>query len=389
MFTASDSFHKAVADGEPQIAMLIFEDAVFTNPDINVENGIEFDDNFSLEEDIAIGQTPANEIRFSLFNDEYSGKRLLNNYKFGDFLATIGVLVANSTYAQTYPVTVKTVAGSQKNTWTGDVASPYLRKNGLTVSSPGFPVRAIMAYDGKVYAFDCTGEAAVYDDATGQKTGTTDSLNAFMRNKSKSWEGKGLFYNKNNRMLYIYEGGKCDRYEFVPLGCFTAERPKAPDVLQIDMVCHDYMLKFDKDMPSAKELGITYPVTISNLYKALCNYVGVQYASANFINSTAKINSEPEEFKTATMRDVLKWIAEAAASIARFNRDGVLILDWIHPEGQTMGENDYASFDPYWYQTRRITKLHNRASDGSFDNTKGTGAEEYLIQDNPLLKGVK
>lgn len=387
MFATSEKFHQAIANGADQIAMLIFEDAVFTNPDINVEDGIEFDDNFSLEEDIAIGQTPANEIRFSLFNDE----GYLNNYKFGDFLATIGVLVAENTYAQTYPVMVKSVIGSQKNTWTGDVSSPYLRKNGSAVASPGFPVRAILAYDGKIWAFDCTGDAAVYDDATGQKIGDKNSLNKFMRNKSKSWESKGIFYNKNNRNLYIYESGTMLRYEFVPLGWFTAERPKVPYVIQIDMTCHDYMLKFDKDMPSAKDLGITYPITIGDLYKALCKYVGVSCYSAKFINSTAKISEEPEEFATATMRDVLKWIAEAAASIARFNRNGVLIMDWVHDynDEQNLTETDYASFNPYWYQTRKITKLHNRSSDGSFDNTKGSGDEEYLIQDNPLLRGVK
>ena len=89
MYNASSAFHTAVAGHAPQKAMLLFADAVFTNEDINIERGIEFHDYFNLEEDLAIGQTPSNEISFSLFNAD----RLLNNYAFGDFLATIGVLI--------------------------------------------------------------------------------------------------------------------------------------------------------------------------------------------------------------------------------------------------------------------------------------------------------
>ena len=37
----------------------------------------------------------------------------------------------------------------------------------------------------------------------------------------------------------------------------------------------------------------------------------------------------------------------------------------------------------------KVTKLENRASDGSYDKTSGSGDEVYLIQDNPLLKGVE
>ena len=86
MYPASQEFHQAVADGAPQKALLIFEDAVFTNDDIDVSTGISFRDYFNLEEDLAIGQAPSNEISFSLLNEN----RLLNEYKFGAFLATLG-----------------------------------------------------------------------------------------------------------------------------------------------------------------------------------------------------------------------------------------------------------------------------------------------------------
>jgi hypothetical protein len=182
-------------------------------------------------------------------------------------------------------------------------------------------------------------------------------------------------------------GGTRKRYEFVPLGWFTAERPNAPDQIVIQMTCYDFMQKFDQDMPTKEALGISYPTTIGNLFVRMCEYAGVQYRTATFINSTAVIQKEPS-FGASTMRDVLKWIAEAAGSNARFDRDGYLIMDWLRQTGQTYNANSYREFNPYWYATKKVDKLYNRDTQAGGEQTYGTGDEGYLIQDNPLLKGV-
>ena len=381
MYAVSNAFHEAIREGQPQKAMLIFQDCVFTDEDINVENGIQFNDYFNLEEDMAIGQTTSNELLFTLFNDD----RLLNDYAFGDFLATIGVLIGEDTYVQQAPVMVIT----QQATWYGYEEYPYVRRNSTAPSAqPSFAVKSIMSYDGKVWVFSEDGRFAVYNDKTGANITKDNPLNNFMKEKSKRWAGKGIFYNKTSRILFIYEGGYRERYEFCPLGWFTAERPKAPDVIEIDMHCNDFMMKFEKDMPGKKDLGITYPVTLGDLFKKMCTHLGVSYKTAPFINSTAKITKEPKEFETATMRDVLKWIAETACGNARFNRDGVLVIDWLRNTGVVLDENNYEAFTPYWYKTKKITRLCNRGSDGSYNKEKGTGSETYLIQDNPFLSGV-
>ena len=112
MYTASAAFHQAVQRGAPQRALLIFDDAFFTNEDINVEQGIEFTDTFNEETDLAIGQALSNQIRFTLFNDD----SLLYGYEFGEFTATIGAKVSESTYKQRAPV----VAISGSNTYYGN-----------------------------------------------------------------------------------------------------------------------------------------------------------------------------------------------------------------------------------------------------------------------------
>lgn len=381
MYTCSNAFHEAVKNGNEQKALLIFPDCVFTDEDISLDRGIEFHDNFNLEEDLSIGQTPSNEISFTLFNDD----RLLNNYEFGDFLATLGVLIGSDTYQQYGNVMVIT----QQATYVGGAVYPFImRNNTILPSQPSFPVESIMAYDGKVWCFNSDGRYAVYNDANGANITNQFTLNSFMRKKVGNWKGKGFFYNKSSRILFIYQEGTRKRYEFVPLGYFTAERPKAPDVIDIDLTCYDFMQKFEKDMPAAAELGITYPTSIRNLFVKMCEYVGVPYQISMFINGDAMIQKEPADFESVTMRDVLKWIAEAAGSNVRFNRDGKLELVWLRRTGQTYTASGYREFNPYWYETKHVTKLYNRDTQGSAEKTVGSGEEGYLIQDNPLLKGV-
>lgn len=379
MYQASTAFHNAVASGAHQIPLLIFEDAVFTNADLNVSDGIEFNDYFNTEEDLSIGQALSNEISFTLFNDF----GLLNDYEFGDFTATIGAMIG----AETYTVDGTVQAVSDSHTWVAYSSSPYLKRDDTAVASqPTSPVISMLIYKDIVYCMLQNGTAKCYKDSTGTYQNSID-VNDFMLAQMRKWAGKGVFYK--DRILNIWERGLLRTYEFVPLGCFTAERPNVPSVIEIHFTCYDYMQKFEKDMPTAAELGISYPITIGGLLEAMCNYAGVEYRSSSFINSTAVLTKHIEEFDNVTMRDVISWIAEAACSNARFDRDGYLIMDWIHSTNQSLNESNYSEFNPYWYETKRVTDLCNRASNGEYDVRVGSGGDEvYLIQDNPLLKGV-
>lgn len=379
MYAASQAFHDAVRNGAHQIPLLIFEDAVFTTGDINVSSGIEFNDYFNAEEDLAIGQALSNELIFSIFND-YG---MLNTYEFGDFEATIGAQIGEATNSQIGKVYVR----SESHTYVAYDTSPYLTRDGSPVNSqPASPVKTMLIYKGYVYCLLENYNVRVYKDSNGAYQNTM-SLNEFMTEQMAKWAGKGISYA--DRILKIWEGARELTYEFVPLGHFTAKRPKVPSVIEIHFECLDYMQKFEVDMPSAAELGITYPISIGGLLDAMCQYVGVQRKEGAFINSTAMVTKHLEEFNNVTMREVLGWIAEAAAGVARFDRDGYLVIDWIHDTNTSMDESGYIEFLPYWYETRTVTELCNRASNGEYDNRIGnqTG-DTYLIQDNPLLKGV-
>ena len=380
MYQASEAFHNAVASGAHQIPLLIFDDAVFSNGDIDVSEGIEFNDYFNAEEDLAIGQALSNEIVFSLFNE--AGH--LNSYEFGDFLATIGAQIGIEAFTPSGSVQ----ASSESHTWVAYNSSPYLKRDGTAVASqPTSPVKTILIYNDIVYCLLENGNTKCYKDSTGTYQSSIN-VNEFMVSQLHKWAGRGMCYE--NRILNIWYGTILRTYEFVPLGYFTAKRPKVPSVISIHFLCYDFMQKFERDMPSANELGITYPISIGNLLAAMCNYVGVNYKSLLFINSNAMVQKHLEEFENVTMREVISWIAEAAGGNARFDRDGNLVVnDWIRDTDQEFDESGYHDFQPCWYETKTIGALCNRAANGEYDNTSGIpGGETYLIQDNPLLKGV-
>ena len=491
MYPASADFHNAVKNGNPQMPLLIFPNAVFTAEDIDINAGIEFDDLFNTEENTSIGQALMNNIRFTLFNDN----QLLNDYEFGEFVATIGVQLTSSTYTQTGIISVS----SGQNTYIAYGASPYLTRNGSTLADPPQGVIAnILIYDGKVFCFRKNGLLYVYDDATGDRiyvmgknlfdasvanymegynintsggysasstyhytqhyykvkpntrygasfnkqqertvsvalydenyefivrwtlssntdptlgvlgavfqttedtaymrvscgTLTTDIVITentpdFMARKFEREKRYGAFFANN--ILTLNQNGVSETYEFVPLGTFLANRPDAPSVSQINMSCDDQMKKFDRNLPDDTTLGITYPTTIGNLYKKMCEYLDVPYETDTFINSTATIAKRPSQFESVTMRQVLQWIAEAAGSNAKFNRDGVLCLLWLNTTTAEFAEGDYSAFSPFWYETQQVDKLYNRNSQGGADGIYGSGNGGYLILDNPLMKGA-
>jgi len=378
MYSASSAFRQAVANGNPQMALLLFPDCVFSNRDLDMEKGIEFNDYFNTEDDLTVGLTPSNEISFSILNAD----RLLNDYEFGEFTATIGVMTARSGYQQSGNARV--MIGN--DLYVGNTNYPYITRNGNIMDyQPNFAVRSFLVNGNRMYAFGDNGKYKVYNTANG--ISVNETVNAYMLNKAANqWRGWGINWQAGTKTLKTWHNGSAETYEFAPLGNFTADRPDVPDVLWVDFTCHDAMTKFDIDMPTAQQLGITYPVTLGVLLSKMCQYVGVPLRSAAFINSGVTLDKAPQEFENASMRTVLGWIAEAAASIARIDRDGYLKMDWVRETDQSLDETGYTEFSPKWYETQPVGKIYNRSVTEGKERIYGDGTVEYLIQDNPFLR---
>ena len=185
---------------------------------------------------------------------------------------------------------------------------------------------------------------------------------------------------------FFYENGVNALYEFAPIGTFIAQRPDIVRVLTIDVDANDRMILFDTEMPSKTALGITYPVTLSELATAMCSYLEVPLKTGTWLNSDLTVTKEPEQFEAATMREVLGWIAEAGCSNARFSRDGELEFVWFNLVNKVFDEHQYSDFTPAWYETKEIDGLHIRNADSTTEYTVGTGKNVYMIQDNPFLR---
>ena len=192
------------------------------------------------------------------------------------------------------------------------------------------------------------------------------------------------------------ENGQTATYEFIPLGIYIVDRP---DVVQKDIIqisAQDRMELFDVEMPGKTDLSLSpsasTPVRLYDLLEAMCTYAGVTLASnsTTFLNYDLMFTSWPSKyFESRTMREVLKWIAEAAGSIARFNRSGELEIAWVNDLTETVvyDEHDYSEFTRTWYETAEIDGLKVRNQGETSESSYGTNPENpYVIAGNPFLR---
>lgn len=372
MYPCSDAFHRACAENKPQLALFVFADGVITNEDISIDEGIDFVDYFCTKEDLGIGEALSNEISFRLMNE----KQLLNDFPFGDFRALLGVQLSVSENTEGFSMNY----GGHVYTTLTAAGRRILKDGEPTTGQPPFIVACMMAMDDVIYMFGIDGAPYAISAKTGKAVKCPDT--AFMREKTARLNGITFAYE--NRILTArISGGTEEIYEFVPLGTFTADRPNVADDVEISLSCHDLMLKLDEDMEG---LEITYPITLKNLLKKVCESEGIPVKDQNFINNGVTIASQPDELKDCKKRDVVGWIAEAAGSNAKINRDGQMELVWLRDTTQSYDEGMYSECRPYYYQTRKVNRLCVRDIRNVTDNRIGTGKNSYLIQDNPFLR---
>lgn len=214
-------------------------------------------------------------------------------------------------------------------------------------------------------------------------------LEDFEFGKFKAWLGARIDSGtpaQTAKTKTFVEKGVTRTYEFTPLGVFIAERPAVVRKKILSVTANDQMTLFDVDMPFWGDMNLTYPTTLGTMFVKMCQYVGVPYKSATFMNSTLSVPKEPSDFDGATMRDVLGWIAEVACSIARFDRDGVLELVWFNPVNKTFNEHNYSEFAYSWYETAAVDGLYVRNANSTMTTEIGQTNNIYLISDNPFLR---
>ena len=131
-------------------------------------------------------------------------------------------------------------------------------------------------------------------------------------------------YNITNQEFEVFTGLKVNNvFNYISLGKFIANKPEIKDEAQDEcsIVAQNYTLKFK--IPYKPIL--TFPCTVKEAIKSICNYLNISYVENDFINSDYVL----QEFfidEDATFFDVIKILVEAGFANANIDNTNSLIV---------------------------------------------------------------
>lgn len=153
------------------------------------------------------------------------------------------------------------------------------------------------------------------------------------------------------------------------------------------ITAYDNIYKFNANVSDWYE-KLTFPISMINMFKSLCTYVGIKHNVSSLINGTLMID------KTISADDlqgitVLKCIAELNGGFFRANGKG--IIEFVQLSANTAQEEIevklYSSLKKEDYATLVYDKLNIRMEDGDIGVISGSGDNAYIIEDNFLIYG--
>ena len=185
-----------------------------------------------------------------------------------------------------------------------------------------------------------------------------------------------------------------DEWISIPMGVYVMNTPVKRRVSPIQATAYDQMALFDKDAADWWDsLDFTNGLTLSDILTSLATYCGVSVKNASSItNGTYSYSEKPFDASEMTCRDVLAWIAGAAAGNARFDRNGYL-------EIKQFGAVDYSvdyttspticlEYDIAEYTTPLITRLQVAQSDSDIGAIIGNDdTTSYRMIGNGFMRG--
>lgn len=131
--------------------------------------------------------------------------------------------------------------------------------------------------------------------------------------------------NLENKEIVILIGADYNgKTYYINYGNFIVNAPPENDDTngRVKIVAYDYMIKFNQDYKDT----ITYPCTLLNLLKDVCNQAGIELATEDFMNNDFVVDNN--QFEGKQLREVLQNIAKCAFSWARIGQDNKLYLDF-------------------------------------------------------------
>ncbi len=414
MYQVSSAFHDACFARGARVRQLVRFSGVtfFTDEDIAQTNPLTLQELLNSKEDLQMGAAPGSEISFTALNRN----GLLNEFPYGECAPYIGVRVSSTAWTRgdAFCTAIMNYGSANAVRFDGHSAEPYLTVNGSAANvQPPFAVNALLLDGNDVYVISAGGDVwlRTWDDTNKRlkdpsnstwEVLTSDTWSAlkdktwgelsngfksskFMEQKLKRWTGRGLSWR--GRMLHEFTAKSVDTWEYCPLGIFTAGAPKRR-VQKVSVTGMDRMEKFDSDASNWwNSISWGGGLTLHTLLQRMCAQLDVTLTTSNTYPNANVIVKNPLNADGLTYRDILRYIAEAGCSYARFDRDGALELAWFSTptNAPTINANRYFTAETAEYTVPIINAVQLLADSDDVGVTVGSGSNGYQIVDNPFL----
>ena len=182
-------------------------------------------------------------------------------------------------------------------------------------------------------------------------------------------------------------------YEYLNFGNYIVYKSeKQEDTNSYRITCYDKMLY---SMKEYEDLNITYPITIREYIKSICDYIGINFKNYNdnFANYDKKIPYELYLDLGYTFRDVFDELSQVTASTICINDNDEVEIRYINDTGDTIDEEYLkdvnVNFGEKYGKVNSIVLSRSGQSDNIYlrDETsvEENGLTELKIIDNQIM----
>ncbi len=171
--------------------------------------------------------------------------------------------------------------------------------------------------------------------------------------------------------------------EWKQMGRFVITDVNAQDAMTSTLLGYDFISKFDIYVDDWLD-GLTFPMTIGNFYKGLCEKVGVDYKTLSFVNSGYYFEDNFTS-NNITARQLLQYIAQCAGAYATVDENGVADLRQYLSKDVSLDKTKYTKLNYAYYTITPIGKLTVQMSNNDLGVSAGEGDNIYKITNNPIF----
>lgn len=184
------------------------------------------------------------------------------------------------------------------------------------------------------------------------------------------------------------------KFEYLNFGNYIVySSEKQEDLESYKLICYDKLLF---SMMDNQDLGVTYPISVRDYLKALCNKLGLQFKNANdnFVNYSRMIKQELYVGQEYTYRDILDELAQVTASTICLDENDKLELRYISNNAVDTIDEEYLkdiniNFSKKYGKVNSIVLSRSGESDNVYlqdeESVQANGLCELKIVDNQIM----